>query len=59
MKRTIKADDLFDLEFLQSGGFSPDGSKIVYSVSFVEGDKEYCSLWMLTLGTGETRNNFV
>lgn len=67
--RTVDPEDLFRLRFLQGARLSPDGKAIVYSVSHVaedqgkpdadDGDeveeKEYVTLWLLSLETGEAR----
>ncbi len=55
--RTIKADDLFQLQFLQDGRFSPDGKKVVYVVSHAdtEKDQEHAAVWLLSPETGESR----
>ncbi len=58
-KRPVHIDDLFKLKFIHDARFSPDGSKIVYSVSHIDGDKdeekEHIALWLMTTETGETR----
>ncbi|MCP5095278.1 MAG: S9 family peptidase [Chloroflexi bacterium] len=53
----MNAEDLFSLQFLQSGEFSPDGSQVVYAVSHVdtEVDKERCTIWLISLDSGESR----
>jgi dipeptidyl aminopeptidase/acylaminoacyl peptidase len=68
--RTVELDDLFRLKFLQGAQLSPDGKTVVYAVSHVEKDKEkagkddqkedvedkeYVTLWLLSLETGESR----
>src|SRR5262245_45824082 len=54
---TIQPNDLFHLQFLQGAQLSPDSKTVVYSVSHVdnEQEKEYTTLWLLSLETGETR----
>lgn len=58
-KRPVHIDDLFRLKFVHDARFSPDGSKIVYSVSHIDGDKddekEHMALWLMAAETGETR----
>lgn len=56
-QKTINAEDLFNLQFLQSGHFSANGEHIVYSVAHVdtEVDKEFFTIWRLSLATGEAR----
>jgi dipeptidyl aminopeptidase/acylaminoacyl peptidase len=56
-RRTIEADDLFRLKFLQDARLSPDGKHAVYVVSHVdmEQDEERFTLWLLSLDTGEAR----
>jgi dipeptidyl aminopeptidase/acylaminoacyl peptidase len=60
--RTLEADDLFRLKFLQDGRLSPDGTQVIYTVTHVaigddddEEDKELSTIWRLSLDTGETR----
>ena len=57
MSRTMQADDLFKLKFLQGGVFSPDGSKIAYSVAHVdaEEEKEYVTIWLYDVATTKHR----
>lgn len=38
--RTIQPDDLYNMQFLNGGKFSPDGSKIAYYVNHVDTDKD-------------------
>jgi dipeptidyl aminopeptidase/acylaminoacyl peptidase len=56
--RPVQIDDLFKLKFIHDAQFSPDGSKIVYSVSHIDGEKnaekEHMALWLMTVETGET-----
>ena len=60
--RPVEAADLFRLKFLQSGVLSPDGTRVVYGVSHIAADKddakkekEYITLWLLSLESGERR----
>ena len=55
--RPIEANDLFKLEFLQGGQWSPNGKYIVYSVSHIdaEAEKEYATLYLYTLDDGSSR----
>lgn len=57
--RPVHIDDLFKLKFVHDARFSPDGLKIVYSVSHIDGEKddekEHMTLWLMTLETGESR----
>ena len=61
--RTIDLDDLFRLKFLQGAQLSPDGKTVAYAVSHVEKDKankeeeekEYVTIWLLSLETGDAR----
>ena len=46
MKRTMQIEDLFSLQFLQGGEFSPDGAGIAYSISYVDDDKECSALYL-------------
>ena len=54
---TMQADDLFELEFLNGGKLSPDGSQVIYMVNHVdtEDDKELSTLYLLNLASDETR----
>jgi len=60
-QRTFAPEDLFELKFLQNAHFSPDGTQVVYTVSHVETsddpdeEKEYQTIWLLTLATGKAR----
>ena len=63
--RTIDLDDLFRFKFLQGAQLSPDGRTIAYAISHVEKDKEkankeeeekeYVTVWLLSLETGDAR----
>ena len=68
--QTMTEPDLLQLRFLQGGQVSPDGRMVVYAVSHIELDeaktneaegekqvkeKEYVTLWLLSLATGQTR----
>jgi dipeptidyl aminopeptidase/acylaminoacyl peptidase len=67
--RTMEPEDLFRLRFLQGARLSPDGRNVVYAVSHVAEEdarpdedgqeeleeKEYVTLWLLSLETGEAR----
>jgi len=58
-QRPINIDDLFKLKFIHEARFSPDGSKIVYSLSHIDGEKgeekEHVALWLMNAETAETR----
>ncbi len=56
-KRRMEADDLFRLRFLQAARLSPDGRRVVYGIGHVdaEEEKEYHTLWLLDVASGETR----
>ena len=55
--RPIEKDDLFRLRFLQAARLSPDGGQVVYGIGRVDADeeKEYHTLWLLDLASGEHR----
>ena len=55
--RPIEKDDLFRLRFLQAARLSPDGRQVVYGIGYVDADeeKEYHTLWLLDLASGEHR----
>ena len=57
MTRTIQKDDLLNLHFLNGAALSPDASKVIYTVNKMDADdeKEYSTLYMLDLASGETR----
>src|SRR5262245_29061525 len=63
--RTVRPEDLFRLRFLQGAQLSPNGKTIVYAVSHIESEKttaaqqaaeekEYVTLWLLSVETGES-----
>ena len=56
MTRTIQQEDLLNLHFLNGAALSPDASKVIYSVSKMDADddKEYSTLYMLDLASGES-----
>jgi dipeptidyl aminopeptidase/acylaminoacyl peptidase len=56
-KRALDTLDLFNLKFLQSARFSPDGRQIVFCVSHVntEAEKERATISILDLETQEQR----
>ena len=55
-KRNITQDDLFKFNYLLGAQLSPDGRSVVYALGHegVDEDKEYASIWVLTLDTGQT-----
>lgn len=55
--RTMQPDDLFALRFLNGGALSPDGAQVVYYASKIDAkaDKEFSTLYLLDIGTGESR----
>ena len=64
-RQPVRPEDLFRLQFLQGAQLSPDGKTIVYAVSYIESDKttaapeateekEYVTLWLLSLEAGES-----
>lgn len=57
MTKRIEREDLYRLKFLQSGVFSPDGSAIAYTVLHTDttDDKEYTTLWLLDVASGQAR----
>lgn len=56
-KRTVEKADLFRLKFVTGGQLSPDGKRVVYTVSHIDAEKEqeYSTIWLLTLSSGATR----
>ncbi|MXX84162.1 MAG: S9 family peptidase [Chloroflexi bacterium] len=56
-RRSIQPEDLFALQFLNDGALSPDGERVVYTISQIdaEADKEYAALYLLDLASGEAR----
>ena len=57
MSRNIQPDDLLNLRFLNGAALSPDASQVIYTVSKInaDADKEYSSLYLCDLASGETR----
>jgi dipeptidyl aminopeptidase/acylaminoacyl peptidase len=55
--KPIQPEDLFELELLQGGCFSPDGKTVAYTVSFTdkEKDEDMAAIWLQSLETGEKR----
>ena len=55
--RTIQREDLFELQFLNGGDLSPDGSQVVYCVNKINADedKEFSTIYLLDITTGKTR----
>lgn len=55
--QTFEPEDLFNLQFLQDGVFSPNGKQVLYGVSHVDTDldKEFVTLWRYSLESGEAR----
>ena len=55
--RAIQRQDLFQLQFLNGGDLSPDGSQVVYCVNKINADedKEFSTIYLLNISTGETR----
>ncbi|MBA3530504.1 MAG: S9 family peptidase [Ardenticatenales bacterium] len=53
----IAPPDLFRLKFLEGAQLSPDGRQVVYTISHVnaEQEKEFVTLWLLSLESGESR----
>jgi dipeptidyl aminopeptidase/acylaminoacyl peptidase len=58
-KRTVHPDDLFRLQFIHDGRLSPDGTRVVYALSHVDGEgddeKEHMALWLASLDGGQAR----
>lgn len=56
-KRTVEPADLFRLKFVTGAQLSSDGTRAAYSVSNVdaEAQKEYSTIYVVTLATGEAR----
>ena len=56
-KRTIRKEDLFDFHFLNGAALSPDGSSVIYFASKIdpEADKEFSTIYLLDITSGETR----
>ena len=57
MANTLQKDDLLNLHFLNGATLSPDASKVIYTVNKIDADddKEYSTLYLLELASGETR----
>ena len=55
--RPIQKEDLLNLHFLNGAALSPDGAKVIYTVNKMDADedKEFCTIYMLDLASGETR----
>ena len=55
--RTMQKDDLSELRFLNGGALSPDGERVVYCVNKInaEDDKEYSTIYLLDIASGEPR----
>jgi dipeptidyl aminopeptidase/acylaminoacyl peptidase len=54
-RRPVHPDDHVRFKTLQEAKVSPDGKKIVYALSYIEGEIENVDLWLLSLGTGESQ----
>ena len=56
-KRTITAEDLYDIEIISNVRLSPDGEHTVYTVQRVdqETEKKYTSLWVAPTQSGSPR----
>lgn len=56
-KRTLQKEDLCQLRFLNGGALSPDGERVVYAVNKIntEDDKEYSTIYLQDIASGETR----
>jgi dipeptidyl aminopeptidase/acylaminoacyl peptidase len=56
-QRLVEPADLFRLKFVTGAAFSPDGTRAAYTVSNVdaEAQKEYSTIYVLNLATGESR----
>ena len=55
--RTIQKEDLFKLRFLNGGALSPTGEQVAYCVNKIdaEADKEFSTIYLLDIASGETR----
>lgn len=55
--RTMQKEDLSELRFLNGGALSADGERVVYCVNKInaEDDKEYSTIYLLDIASGETR----
>ena len=56
-KRSITAEDLYDLQLLSSVRISPDGQHVVYRLQRVDKktEKKYGNLWIVPTAGGESR----
>ena len=56
-KKTLKPEDLYRLKFIHGAQLSPDGKRLVYSVSHTDPvkEEEFVTLWLLTLASGQAR----
>lgn len=55
--RTMQKEDLSELRFLNGGALSADGERVVYCVNKInaKADKEYSTIYLLEIASGETR----
>jgi dipeptidyl aminopeptidase/acylaminoacyl peptidase len=55
--KTISKEDLFRLQCISGAALSPDGTRVLYAVLHVDTnkDKEFSTLYLLDLTSGETR----
>jgi dipeptidyl aminopeptidase/acylaminoacyl peptidase len=53
--KTLTAETLFKLTFLNGAVLSPDGTQVLYVLSYVNGDQDQYAIWWHSLQTGETR----
>ena len=55
--RPIQKEDLLNLHFLNGAALSPDGCKVIYTVNKMDADedKEFCTIYLHDLASGETR----
>ncbi len=55
--RKISADDLYNLQAITSCEISPDGKFVVYSVQFVDKEKQkkFANLWLVPSDGGKPR----
>jgi dipeptidyl aminopeptidase/acylaminoacyl peptidase len=53
----IEPADLFKLKYITFATFSPSGKQITYVVTHIdaEADKEFSTIWLMDVDTGETR----
>ena len=56
-QRLVEPADLFRLKFVTSAALSPDGTRAAYVISSVdaEAEKEFSTLWVVNLASGEAR----